>query len=237
MLGSEPRERQHVARYFLALALAGSLALAGCSGPTEESGAQRVVDRSTLTVQSILTSSSGPNVANTLKNARAVMICPRVFKAGFILGASGGGCVLVGRAAQGSWSSPAFYTIGSGSIGLQAGIQDAEVMMMIMNQKALNAVINSQFKVGADASLAIAVIGAGVGGATTAALHADIVTFSQTRGLFAGVSLNGALFSQDSETDQAYYGRPVDTRQIVISMQANNPGANPLRAMLSRYGG
>ncbi len=218
--------------------LAAILPLVACAGPTQESEAQRVVDRATLTLEDIMTSPNSADVVQTLKNARAVMICPRVFKAGFILGGSGGDCVLVGRAAQGSWSAPAFYSIGSGSFGLQAGIQDASILMMIMNDKALNAVINSQFKIGADASIAVATIGAGIGGSTTAALSADIVTFAQERGLFAGVSLDGALLSSDYASDQAYYsGSNADARQIVIGMQANNPGANPLRAVLARYGG
>jgi lipid-binding SYLF domain-containing protein len=144
---------------------------------------------------------------------------------------------LLGRAAAGSWSAPAFYNMGSGSFGLQAGVQDAEVMMLIMNDKALNAVINSQFKVGADASIAVAVVGAGIGGSTTAALNADILTVAKARGLFAGISLDGALLSASGATDQAYYGSDVGARQIVIGMQANNPGANPLRAVLARYGG
>jgi SH3 domain-containing YSC84-like protein 1 len=218
------------------IVLAILVPLVACAGPTQESEAQRLVDRSTLTVEDIMNSSSAKDVGNTLKNARAVMICPEVFKAGFIFGGSGGGCVLVGRAAGGSWSAPAFYTIGSGSFGLQAGIQDASVMMMIMTDRALNAVINSQFKIGADASLAVATVGAGIGGSTTAALRADIVTFAQERGLFAGVSLDGALLSSDYSADQVYYGSTADARQIVIGMQSNNPGANPLRAVLARYG-
>ncbi|MDA8049264.1 MAG: lipid-binding SYLF domain-containing protein [Rhodospirillales bacterium] len=221
---------------FAVLVLLSVLPLVACAAPSDQSAAQRLVDRSTLAVESIMSSSSGPNVANTLKSARAVIICPQIFKAGFIVGGSGGGCVMVGRAAAGSWSAPAFYTIGSGSLGLQAGIQDSSVMMLIMNDKALNAVINSQFKIGADASIAVATLGAGIGGSTTAALHADIVTFAQSRGLFAGVSLDGALLSADAVTDQAYYGKPVGAQQIVVGMQANNPGANPLRAVLARYG-
>ncbi|MGH7121996.1 MAG: lipid-binding SYLF domain-containing protein [Acetobacteraceae bacterium] len=221
---------------FATLALLTVLSLAACAAPANQSAAQRLVDRSTLTVESIMTSSSGPSVASTLKSARAVIICPEVFQVGFIIGGSGGGCIMAARAAEGSWSDPAFYTIGSGSLGLQAGIENSSVLIMIMNDKALNAVINSQFKIGADASLAVANFGAGVGGATTAALRADIVTFAENRGLFAGVSLNGALLSANSGSNQAYYGKPFGTRQIVIAVQANNPGANPLRSVLARYG-
>ena len=221
---------------FALVALVSLIALGACAGPSDESGAQRLVDRSTLTVESIMSSSSGASVASTLKSARAVMVCPQVFKAGFILGGSGGGCVMVARAGAGAWSDPAFYTIGSGSFGLQAGLEDSSVMMMIMNDRALDAVINSHFKIGADASIAIATLGAGIGGATTAAMHADIVTFATNRGLYAGVSLDGAVLSADTDSDAAYYGRQVTTRQIVVEMQANNAGSNPLRAVLARYG-
>jgi lipid-binding SYLF domain-containing protein len=172
-----------------------------------------------------------------LGKARAVMICPRVFKAGFILGGEGGSCVLLARAGNGTWSYPAFYGMGSGSVGFQIGVQDAQFVMMIMTEKGLRAVLDSQFKFGADASLAIATIGAGIQGSTTGALGADIVAFSQTRGLYGGVSLEGSLMGQRTEWNRAYYGRELGSRQIVLDMQASNPGADPLREVLTRYGG
>ena len=98
---------------------------------------------------------------NLLGQARAVMICPRMFKAGFIFGAEGGGCVMLARAANGTWSYPAFYGMGSGSFGLQAGIQDAQSVMMILTEKGLDAVMDDQFKIGAGASVAFAAWGAG----------------------------------------------------------------------------
>jgi lipid-binding SYLF domain-containing protein len=108
---------------------------------------------------------------------------------------------------------------------------------MIMNDRALGAVMHNHFKIGGDASLAFATVGAGVGGATTTALRADIVTFSRTRGLYAGVSIEGSVLSPDTDSDVAYYGQPFNGPQIVVQMMANNPGANPLRATLSQYGG
>ena len=171
-----------------------------------------------------------------LGRARAVMICPRVFKAGFFFGGEGGACVLLARAGNGTWSYPAFYGMGSGSFGLQIGIQDAQFVMLIMTEKGLRAILDSQFKLGADASLAIATIGAGIQGSTTAAFGADIIAFSQTRGLYGGVSIEGSLMGQRSEANRAYYGRDMGTRQIVIDMQASNPGADPLRDVLTRYG-
>jgi lipid-binding SYLF domain-containing protein len=126
--------------------------------------------------------------------------------------------------------------MGSGSIGFQIGIQDAQLIMMIMTEKGLNAVLNSQFKFGADASLAIATIGAGIQGSTTSALGADIVAFSQTRGLYGGISLEGSLMGQRSSWNAAYYGHEMGSRQIVMDMQGSNPGADPLRDVLTRYG-
>jgi lipid-binding SYLF domain-containing protein len=171
-----------------------------------------------------------------LQRARGVMICPRVFKAGFILGGEGGACVLLARAGNGTWSYPAFYGMGSGSVGFQIGIQDSQFVMLIMTEKGLHAVLDSQFKLGADASLAIATIGAGVQGSTTGALGADIIAFSQSRGLYGGISIEGSLMGVRSESNRAYYGRDLATRQIVIDMQAANPGADPLREVLTRYG-
>ena len=139
---------------------------------------QTLVDRATLAVQEMMTQQVSQDPRIMLQRARAVMICPRVFKAGFILGGSGGDCVLLARAGNGTWSYPSFYTIGSGSIGFQAGIEDSSLMMTIMTQRGLKAVMDSQFKLGADASVAIATVGGTLGGATTAAVGADIVVFA-----------------------------------------------------------
>lgn len=198
---------------------------------------QSLVDRATLTVQEMLTTGEGTHDAiSTLRRARAVMVCPRVFRAGFILGGEGGSCVLVARDGAGSWSSPAFYQLGSGSFGLQIGIQDAMVMMMIMTDRGLQAVMDSQFKVGADASIAIATIGGGIQGSTTAAAGADIVAIARSRGLFAGLSLSGSILSYRTDWARAYYGHEYSARQIVVNMEAHNPGADPLRAVLLRFG-
>ncbi|WP_149538946.1 lipid-binding SYLF domain-containing protein [Siccirubricoccus phaeus] len=199
--------------------------------------AQALVDQATLTVQEIL--GTGPGTEDNrslLRRARAAMVCPQLFRAGFFFGGEGGGCVLLARDAAGSWSSPAFYGLASGSFGLQFGIQDAQVLMLIFTEKGLTAVLDSQFKFGADLSLALATVGAGVEGSTTAAVGADILAIARTRGLFAGLALEGSLLSARSEWNRAYYGQEVGPRQIVISMQVYNPGADPLRAALIRYG-
>jgi lipid-binding SYLF domain-containing protein len=218
-------------------AMALVLTLPACTG-TAQGEEQVLVDRATLTVQEMLSGggSTQNDAISMLRRARAVMVCPRIFRAGFILGGQGGDCVLLARDGAGSWSSPAFYTLGAGSIGFQIGVQDAQVMMMILTNKGLGAVLDSQFKIGADVSIAVATIGGGIAGATTAAAGADIVTVARTRGLYAGLALDGSLMSNRSEANRSYYGQNYSARQIVIDMTAHNPGADPLRGMLMRFG-
>lgn len=222
----------------LAAGFALALALASAPPARAQGDQQTMVDRATLTVQDMLGDGTAPSrdAVSLLRRARAAMICPRIFRAGFFLGGEGGDCVLVGRAGGGSWSSPAFYATGSGSFGLQVGIQDAQMIMLILTDRGLSAVMDSQFKVGADAALAIATLGGGIEGSTTAAVGADIVTYAKARGLFAGITVEGTLMSARSDWNRAYYGRETGPRQIVVSMEAHNPGADPLRAALTRFG-
>ncbi len=222
---------------FLATAALAMLALlqASCSANTPGEQ-QTLVDRATLTVQEMMTQTVSQDPRNLLRRAKGVMICPRIFKAGFFFGGEGGNCVLLARAGNGTWSYPAFYTIGSGSFGLQIGIQDSELLMLIMTEKGLNAVLDSQIKLGAGASIAVATMGAGIQGSTTTAVGADIVAFSSTRGLFGGIALEGSVMSAQTPWNQSYYGRSFAARQLVMDMQGSNPGADPLRALLTRYG-
>ena len=224
----------------LAAALLGACMRLAAAQPTGVPGErelrqQELVDRATLTAQDILGWRQDDEGQRLLPYAKAVMICPSIFRMSFLFGGSGGGCVLLARDAAGSWSAPAFYSMGSGSFGLQAGIQDAEIMLFILTRKGLIAILDSQFKIGGDASLAFATLGLGVEGSTTAALRADIVAVEKTKGLFAGIALQGSIMSSDSAGDRAYYGQPVGAEDIVVAMRVNNPGADPLRAALIRF--
>ncbi len=219
-------------RRLLAAALLALLPLAA-HAQTEP---QTLVDRATLAVQDMFGPESAQQQRSVLQHAKGALICPRIFKAGFILGGQGGNCVLVSRG-PGGWSAPAFYNVGSGSIGLQIGVQDMELSLLILTDRGLQAVLDSQFKIGADAAIAVATLGAGVEGDTTAALRADIVAFAKTRGLFAGVSIQGSIISSMSDWNQAYYGQPLAAAQIVNQGAGSNPGAAPLREMLARFAG
>lgn len=220
--------------------LAGTAALAAAPfvAPRQALAAaeqQALVDRATLTVNEMLTDQHAGDVRPVLRRARAVMIFPRVFRGGLIVGGEGGHGVLLARDGGGNWSSPAFYSLGSGSIGLQIGVSDSQIMIFIMNDKALNAVLQSQFKIGGDASIAVATIGAGIEGGTTSALRADIVSVAKSRGLFAGITLEGSIMSRRNGDNASYFGRQVSAEQIVLSMEVHNPGADNLRAALANF--
>ena len=197
---------------------------------------QSLVDRATLTVQEMMTQKVSEDPRTMLERAKGALICPRIFKAGFFVGGEGGNCVLLARAGNGTWSYPAFYSIGSGSFGLQFGIEDNQLLLLIMTQKGLNATLDSQFKFGANAGIAVATYGAGVQGSTTTAVGADIIAFAASRGLFGGIALEGSVLSSKSESNAAYYGQGLDGRSIVMQMRGSNPGAEPLREVLTRYG-
>ena len=219
---------------FAAIGLA-ALALVGCQRGS--GGEQTLVDRAALTVQDMMTQTVSQDPRTMLRRSKGVMICPRVFKAGFFVGGEGGSCVLLARSGNGTWSYPTFYDIGSGSFGFQFGVQDSQLMLMIMTNRGLNAVMDSQVRLGANVSVAVASFGAGVQGSTTAAVGADIIAFAAARGLFGGVSLEGGVMSARIDENQSYYGQPLAARQIVLQMQGVNPGADPLREVLTRYGG
>jgi lipid-binding SYLF domain-containing protein len=222
---------------FLATAALAAVALLQTACSANSPGEQQtLVDRATLTIQDMMTQTVSRDPQMLLRRAKAVMVCPQIFKAGFFFGGEGGNCVLLARAGNGTWSYPAFYTIGSGSFGFQFGIEDNQLLMLIMTERGLNALLDSQIKLGANAGIAIATLGAGVQGSTTAAVGADIVAYAASRGLFGGVALEGSVMSNQSGWDGSYYGQPLAARQLVMQMQGGNPGADPLRDVLTRYG-
>jgi SH3 domain-containing YSC84-like protein 1 len=216
------------------LLLAAALAMAPLSSAMADPP-QHLVDSSTLALEDLVSGTTGNQVQDFLRKAKAVVICPNIFRGGFFFGGEGGACVMSARMMDGSWSDPALYSLGSGSFGLQFGIQNAEVMMLIMTDGGLNALLNSQFKFGADAGLTLATFGTGVNGSMSTALNADIISFSKSQGLYGGISLGGSILSNDSGAQQQYYGQALSARQIVVDGQGQNPGANPLRTLLGRY--
>jgi SH3 domain-containing YSC84-like protein 1 len=193
---------------------------------------QTLIDRASITISDLKRDKEFGTAKTLLQKARAILIVPRLYKGGFFVGGEGGDGLLLTHA-QNGWSAPAFYGIGSASFGLQIGLEQSEMILFVMSQKALDALMADQFKIGAEAGLAVVTLGSNVEGATTSAGGADIVTWASSTGAYAGVSLNGSVIKPSPDSDRAYYGRSVTTRDIVYRRAVSNPGAAPLQQALA----
>ena len=198
---------------------------------------QSLVDSCLATARKVLGGPDFPDAAKLMTSAKGVLIIPELVQGGFILGAAGGRGVLMGKTATGGggWSFPAFYGMGSGSIGLQVGGKVSEIVFIIRNEKALQAVLDHKFKVGAEAGVTMVAVGAGFEGATTGAAGADILAFANSNGLFAGVSLEGSYIDADDDWNVLYYGTGATGRAIVLDRRFSNPGAEPIRRFFARW--
>jgi lipid-binding SYLF domain-containing protein len=139
---------------------------------------------------------------------------------------------------SGTWSAPAFLTITGGSLGAQIGAQAVDLVLVITNRRGLEQLIANQFKIGADASAAAGPVGRDASAATDIQLRAQILSYSRTRGLFAGVTVNGSTVRQDRDANERFYGQAYRTRQIVIDRLGGAP--EPVAAWrdaLVRYAG
>jgi lipid-binding SYLF domain-containing protein len=199
----------------------------------DRADAQQQVNKAEATFKRFVADPDMTWFRDHLRDAKGFLIVPEQVKGGFIIGGSGGAGVLVGRGERGgSWSYPAFYNMGSASIGLQIGAQVAEVVLMIMTDRGMDAMYSTEFKLGADASVAAGPVGAGAQAAT-----ADVLAFARSKGVFGGVSLEGAVIASQDDWNTAYYGREVRTLDIVERRRVSNAGADALRRTVARAAG
>jgi lipid-binding SYLF domain-containing protein len=169
-------------------------------------------------------------VQDNLGRAKAVMIAPQIVKAGFIFGGSGGRAVLVARDGR-TWSGPAFYNLGTASVGFQAGVAVSEAIIVVMTEKGLNSLLANSFKLGGDASIAAGPVGAGAKSTVTA----DLITFTRDKGVYGGVNLDGTIVDTNIAWNDAYYGRSnVLPPDILIRRTATNPKSAALLADVAK---
>ena len=216
------------------LVLAALVGLVQSPSAVAAETAQQVIDNARRTFETLLDDPEQKELQNVIADAKGVLIFPRVIKGGFILAGEGGTGVLLVKGQDGVWSSPAFYTLAAGSIGLQIGGQVSQVVLTVMNDGAVDAILSNKFKVGADASVAIGPFGKGVEASTTSNLNLDVYAFSKTAGLFGGGALEGAAIVARDNLNQAYYGPGTTPQDIVLHRRAHNPAADPLRRSLTR---
>jgi len=159
-----------------------------------------------------------------LAKASAVAIFPEVVKAGFVFGGKyGRGVVLTHNKKHNTWSAPAFYSIAAGSVGWQIGVQSTDLILIIRSRRGLKSLLKSEFTLGGDVAVAAGPIGRRAEASTDVGLKAEILSYSRSRGLFAGVSLEGAKISSLEKYNHAYYGKAMSSRDILLRGKARAP--------------
>ncbi len=168
-------------------------------------------------------------------NAHAVAIIPNVVKVGFVVGGRHGRGVLLVRDEGGTWSEPLFVTITAGSVGWQIGAQSTDVVLVFRNRGSVENILLGKFTLGADAAIAAGPVGRRVEGATDAELKAEIYSYSRSRGLFAGISLEGSSLQIDSDAVERFYGNAVGPRDVLAGEVAEKQNTRELRELLQKY--
>jgi SH3 domain-containing YSC84-like protein 1 len=172
-----------------------------------------------------------------LDKAEAVAVFPGVVKAAFIIGGRGGQGVISRRTKTG-WDAPAFFNLGGGSFGAQIGAQKTDYVLLIMNEEGLRGLLEDKFEIGAEASVAAGPVGRQVGASTNATLDAGILSYSRSKGLFIGASIQGAVISPDNDLNEAVYGKKakdVLTSGSGMTLKNMPPAVRIFPQTLARY--
>jgi lipid-binding SYLF domain-containing protein len=170
-------------------------------------------------------------------STKCIAVVPSYLKGGFVVGGSYGKGVATCRTASGAWSAPALFRMEGGSFGLQIGGEAVDLVMLIMNDQGMERLLSSKFKLGADASAAAGPVGRHVEGTTDWKLRAQVLTYSRSRGAFAGVTINGSTIRQDKDDTRAFYGRMVRFRTSLTGGVPVPPDAEKFVGTVGKYAG
>jgi lipid-binding SYLF domain-containing protein len=192
------------------------------------------VHRATRVFEEIMATPDKGIPQELLESAKCVAIIPGEKSFAFMVGGDYGKGVAVCRTAHG-WSAPVFLAVGGGSFGLQIGGSSSDVVMLFMNDHALQSLLGDKFKIGADATVAAGPVGRHAAAGTDVKLRAEILTYSRSQGVFAGVSLNGAVVQADRSGDRAMYGANVTRQKILSGTEPVPQMARPLVAQIAKY--
>jgi lipid-binding SYLF domain-containing protein len=193
---------------------------AGCAATGTRDDAQASVRAAESTLSNFANDPQMTWMRSHLKDAKAVLVSPRIIKAGLVFGGSGGSGVLMVRNGH-QWVGPALYKLAGGSFGFQAGVEASEMVALVMTDKALNSLMATSFKVGGDASVAAGPVGIGA----SAPVTADILVFSRAKGLYGGLNIDGSVISTDDTGNASFYGRPATPVDILIKRNVTSPSA------------
>lgn len=204
----------------LLLGLSFAFAPRAAAGPTEDQRAREAVR--VLTEVQRIPESAIPD--KLFDEAKAIVVVPDTLKVGLLLGGRRGHGVVSMKTADGTWSNPSFVKLTGGSIGFQAGVQSADVVLVFRGERGLESIVNGKITLGADAGVAAGPVGRNAATATDGQLKAEIWSWSRARGLFAGIALDGAVLSIDDAANQLVYGEGTTPRMIFENRTRQAPG-------------
>jgi len=216
--------------FILALSLSAAMVVTQASPAVadDREGATQLVEKARFVMENFMNDPLMGPLRDLIKDAKGVLIVPQMLKGAFVFGAMGGsGVLLVRDEKTGEWTGPAFYTIAGASFGFQIGGEASEVVLLAMTDRGVQSLLANSFKLGADVGLALGPVGAGAS-AATANLSADILSFSRSKGLYGGISLEGAVVATRGDWNAAYYGKEVTPTDIFVRHEVTNPQANAL---------
>jgi lipid-binding SYLF domain-containing protein len=208
-----------------------------CFAANDEPTESKAADRAQAAAEVLNEIQGAPDKGipqEVLGSAECVAVVPSMLKGGFIVGAKYGRGLASCRTEKG-WSSPAFFVVTGGSFGFQIGGQAVDLVMLIMNKDGMKHLLSSEFALGADASVAAGPVGRHAEGNTDWKMRSEVLTYSRARGLFAGVSLNGAVIKQDKDSTREFYGRMVPFRTSLTGQIDPPVGANAFLTSLSQW--
>jgi lipid-binding SYLF domain-containing protein len=211
-------------------ATAGALCLLG-----SEVSAEKRISQAASVLNEVMHAKDKGIPEDLLEKAQCVGVVPNLKRAGFVIGAKYGKGIVVCRLANRGWSAPSTIRIEGGSIGLQIGAGETDVVFIVMNKRGMDKLMEDKFTIGADVSAMAGPVGRSAEANTDAQLHAEILSYSRSRGVFAGVSLEGATLRPDNEDNRKLYGREVSQRQILTGNVRPPASAEALYAELNRY--
>jgi len=201
------------------LGLAGTFAFAGSA---REDTVERL-DKSVDVLHSVMSTPDKGIPEEVLTGAKCMLIVPNLIKGGFIFGGKHGRGVASCRTSSG-WSAPAFVSVGGGSWGLQIGIEGVDLVMLVMNDRGLQHLLSSKFELTGEGSVAAGPVGRHASAGTDWKLNTEVLTYSRSKGAFAGLTLEGAVVEQDNDSTHAIYGKHMQFRHI-LSGKASTPAS------------
>src|ERR1700716_2328426 len=204
------------------IALVGTCAWAGSAREDTDARLQSSVD----VLHAILATPDKGIPEEVLSNAKCILVVPHLVKAGFIFGGKHGRGVASCRTAKG-WSAPAFVSVGGGSWGLQIGVEGVDLVMLVMNDQGFQHLLSSKFELTGEGSVAAGPVGRHASAGTDWKMNTELLTYSRSHGVFAGLTLEGAVIEQDNDSTRAIYGKNMAFRNILSGKVATPKSAEP----------